>query len=72
MTDTRDPSWVITFKSPEPGSEPKTLTIPAESMITALKQAQVLLAEFAGGPYRIVMIEVAAPEPRLTADETQA
>lgn len=63
MTDTFGPSWVISYKPPEPGREMKTLTIPAESMVSAIKAAQMRLAKMDGGPFRIVLVALAAGEP---------
>jgi hypothetical protein len=62
MTAPPIPRWDIAYK-PSLGGDEKTLTIPAESMVTALKEAQMKLADLPGGPFRIVMIAVAVDEP---------
>lgn len=62
MSDTPAPRWRVTFRR---AGEPKTtdtLVIAGmDSMVSALKEAQMMLAEKAGGPWVVQAIEEIEP-----------
>lgn len=56
MSDT-PPRWRISYRPAQGGAPIQMLTIEAESMVTALKEAQMKLAEMDGSPFKITGIE---------------
>lgn len=69
MSDTKAPRWRVTFRR---AGEPKTtdtLVIAGmDSMVSALKEAQMMLAEKEGGPWVIQAIEEIEPVVTISAD----
>jgi len=72
MTDTSAPRWRVAYRSKPDGvqvGEAKSLIVQAESMVTALKDAQTKMVEMDGGPFAIISIE---PDPQPTEDPVTA
>ncbi len=60
MTEPSLPRWQITFRRADEDQD-QTLIIAADSMVTAIKQAQMDLYQ-RGNPFRITLVEPAPEE----------